>query len=407
MEDGSGDRMFDTRGWVRLARGEEERLRSGHLWVYSNEIAEMEGDFADGDLVWVKDEAGHKLGTGLANRSSKIVVRLLTRGGTSPFSADIFRERVGAAIARRRHIAADARRLVNSEGDLLPGLVVDQYRDVAVIQTQVAGWEARRDFVVEAVGGAMAAAGLPRPRAVILKNDSVSRKAEGLEAYAEVAAGELDGPQVITEEGLDLEVDILWGHKTGFYIDQRDNRRLVAPFAAGRRVLDAFCYTGAWSLMCARWGAREVLGLDSSGSTVEAARRNAARNALADRAAFAEADVFDELPRLAGAREKFDLVILDPPSLARTRRALAGAHRGYVHLNRMALGLLSAGGILATCSCSHHVSADGFVEMLRQAAALARKQVTILRTGGQPEDHPALLGLPETSYLKCVVLGVL
>ena len=169
--------MFDTKGWIRLAEGEDERLRSGHLWVYANEIAEVGGDFADGDLVWIKDEAGHKLGTGLANRTSRIVARLLTRGGTAPFSADIFRERLAAAVARRKHLAADARRLVNAEGDLLPGLIVDQYRDVAVVQTQVAGWETRRDFVVEAVGQALS------PRAIVLKNDSVSRKVEGLEAY--------------------------------------------------------------------------------------------------------------------------------------------------------------------------------------------------------------------------------
>jgi 23S rRNA (cytosine1962-C5)-methyltransferase len=393
--------MFDTRGWVALSEGEDERLRDGHLWVYANEIAEAGGGFSDGDLVWVKDSLGHKLGTGFVNRASKIAVRLLTRGATSPMSEAILKERLGAAIARRQHLTCDARRLVNSEGDLLPGLVIDQYRDAIAIQTQTLGWETRRDLVVEAANAALS------PRAIVLKNDSLSRKAEGLECYASLASGSLAGNQVITESGLDLEVDLLRGQKTGFYIDQRDNRKLVLPFVKGRRVLDGFCYTGAWSVMCAKAGAAEVLGLDASVGAIELAGRNAARNGVADGTRFAAVDVFDELPRLARARTKFDLVILDPPSLAKTRRALAGAERGYVHINKIALGLLEPGGLLVTCSCSHHVSRDAFVEIVRTAASLSRKQVTILKTGGQPEDHPALLGLPETAYLKCLVLSIL
>jgi len=393
--------MFETRGYVALLEGEDERLRAGHLWIYSNEIAEAGGDFADGDLVWVKDSLGHKLGTGFVNRASKIAVRLLTRGATAPFSEAIFRERLAAAIARRQHLTSDARRLVNSEGDLLPGLVADQYGDAIAIQTQTLGWEIRRDLVVEAANAALS------PKAIVLKNDSLSRKAEGLECYAALASGSLAGNQVITESGVDLEVDLLRGQKTGFYIDQRDNRQLVLPFVKGRRVLDGFCYTGAWSVMCAKAGAAEVLGLDASGGAIELARRNAARNGVAGQTSFAAADVFDELPRLAKTRTKFDLVILDPPSLAKTRRALAGAERGYVHLNKVALGLLSPGGLLVTCSCSHHVSRDAFVEIVRTAASLSRKQVTILKTGGQPEDHPALLGLAETAYLKCLLLGTL
>ncbi|HVP56592.1 MAG TPA: class I SAM-dependent rRNA methyltransferase, partial [bacterium] len=351
--------MFETKGWVALGPGEDERLRAGHLWVYANEIADTSGEFADGDLIWVKDSAGHKLGTGFVNRASKIAVRLLTRGATAPMSEAAFRERLGAAAGRRTHLASDARRLVNAEGDLLPGLVIDQYRDVVAIQTQTLGWELRRDLVVEAVVSAFS------PAAVVLKNDSLSRKAEGLECYVSVAAGQLKGDPVITEGGLEFEVDVLGGQKTGFYIDQRDNRKLVLPFVGGRRVLDAFCYTGAWSVMCAGGGAREVLGLDASEGAVEVARRNAARNGVSDRTRFEVADIFDELPRLGRAHAKFDVVILDPPSLAKSRRALAGAARGYVHLNKVALGLVAPGGHLVTCSCSHHVSQDAFIELVR------------------------------------------
>ena len=392
--------MFDLKGWVRLREGEDERLRSGHLWIYSNEIAETGGDFSDGDLVWVKDAAGRSIGTGFINRTSKISVRLLTRGSTEPFGEATFTDRLTSAIARRSHLACDAVRLVNAEGDLLPGLIVDKYGGVVVVQMQVLGWETRRDFVVAAINATL------RPAAIVIKNDSISRGAEGLDRYTVVASGEVNGNIVISENGLDLEVDVLSGQKTGFYIDQRENRKLVLPFAAGRRVLDCFCYTGAWSAMAAKAGGREVFGMDSSEAAVSLAERNAERNAVADLTRFRVADVFDELPRLAASKEKFDVVILDPPSLAKTKKALSGAERGYVHLNKLALGLLNPGGFLVTCSCSHHVSRDGLREMLQVAASLARKQVTVLRTGGQPEDHPSLLGLPETDYLKCFLLLV-
>jgi 23S rRNA (cytosine1962-C5)-methyltransferase len=396
--------MFQVRGWVRLAAGEDQRLRDGHLWVYSNEVAESGGDFEDGDVVAVEDSSRRRIGTGLVNRASKIMVRLLTRGSSETFSEATLLARLRQAIARRAHLGLDVVRLVNAEGDLLPGLVVDRYGGVVVIQTRILGWERRRDAVVDAVIDAVES--LVAPAAVVLKNDSISRKAEGLESYCLVARGSLEGNVVVSEGGLNLEIDVLKGQKTGFYIDQRDNRRLVLPFVGGKRVLDCFCYTGAWSLACAKAGAREVLGLDSSEPAVELARRNAERNGLAEAARFEVCDVFDRLAEVASRKDKFDVVILDPPSLARTRRAVPHAERGYVHLNRLALGLLSPSGLVATCSCSHHVSGDGFQEMLRSAAALARKQVAVLASGAQPPDHPWLLGLPETHYLKCLVLAL-
>jgi 23S rRNA (cytosine1962-C5)-methyltransferase len=398
--------MFEVKGWVSLAAGEDARLRGGHLWVFSNEIAHAGGDFAEGDLVWVQDASSRKIGTGFVNRASKIGVRLLTRGAAVPFSDEIFRARLAAAIARRAHLKHDAVRLVNAEGDLLPGLVVDSYAGALVVQTQTLGWELRRDFVVAELVAALG------PKAVVLKNDSLSREAEGLERYATVVSGRLgngaaSGGLVIREQGLDLGVDVLGGQKTGFYIDQRENRKLVLPMVQGRSVLDCFSYTGAWSVMCARAGASEVVGLDASEAAVAMAKENARRNGVEAATTFRVADVFDELPRLAAAKAKFDVVILDPPSLAKTRRALAGAVRGYIHLNKVALGLLKPGGLLATCSCSHHISRDGFRETLRTAASLARKQAAVIGAGGQPEDHPSLLGVPESDYLKCFLLAVI
>jgi 23S rRNA (cytosine1962-C5)-methyltransferase len=392
--------VFDVKGWVKLAAGEDKRLRDGHLWVYSSEIASSE-DLAAGDIVRVKDASGRTIGLGFANPNSKIAVRLLTRGAAERFDGETLSARLASAIARRSHIEAEGLRLVNAEGDLLPGLVVDRYKDTLVVQTQLAGWEARRELVLDALEE------LTHPDSIVLKNDSPAREAEGLERYALVARGPLGGNVVLNEAGLALEVDVLGGQKTGFYLDQRQNRKLVLPFVGGKRVLDCFCYTGAWSLLCARAGAAEVLALDSSEPALALARTNAHRNGTAAVTSFEAADVFDRLTQLAAARAKFDVVILDPPSLAKTRRALAGAGRGYVHLNRIALGLLNPGGVLATCSCSHHISADAFRETLRASASLARKQAGVLAVGGQPADHPSLLGVPETNYLKCFVLGVL
>lgn len=392
--------MFDVKGWVRLAEGEDKRIRDGHLWIYRNEIAAKGGDFTGGDVIWVEDGRGRKLGRGCVNLDSVISVRLLSRGAREPFDEGVFAQRLERAITRRKHLAPDAKRLVNAEGDLLPGLIVDVYRDTAVLQVHSMCWEKRKDFVVAEIDR------LLRPQAIVLRNDSLSRAAEGLERYTAVSKGRIDGNVVITEGEIELEVDVLGGQKTGFYIDQRDNRRLPLALVPGKRVLDCCSYSGAWSLMCAKAGADDVLGVDASAPAIDLARRNAERNGLTDITHFAVADIFEDLQHRAAQREKFGVVILDPPSLARSKRSISGAERGYTHLNRLALGLLEAGGILVTCSCSHHISAERFREILAKAASLARKQVSILKTGGQPEDHPSLLGLPETTYLKCFMLRV-
>ena len=392
--------MFDVTGWVRLGEGEDGRIRDGHLWVYRNEIAARGGDFADGDVVWVEDHRGRKLGRGIVNLRSLISVRLLTMGEGEAFDEATFSERLTRALKRRQRLTCDAVRLVNAEGDLLPGLVADRYGDVGVVQLQVLAWEVRKDFVVASLEQAL---GL---KTIVLKNESPSRKAEGLDTYTEVARGNLSGIVPITEQGFTINVDVLSGQKTGFYIDQRDNRKLVLPYVGGKRVLDCCSYTGVWSLMCAKAGATHVRGVDASKPAIELARANAKANSLGDTTAFTIADIFEYLQYMAATREKLGVIVLDPPSLARSKRAVSGAERGYIHLNRLALGLLEPGGVLVTCSCSHHISGDRFREILMRAASSARKRATVIKTGGQPEDHPSLLGLPETSYLKCVVLRV-
>lgn len=388
--------MFKISGAVRLKKGEAKRVRSGHLWIFKSEIASYERGIEAGDFVWVVDEYGRKLGIGAANLSSVISVRLLTRGARSQFTERILEQRIDHAVSRRQHLRCDARRLVNAEGDLLPGLIVDAYKDVVVVQLQIAAWDRHSERIVEILRN------LLRPRAIVLRNDSRGRLREGLKTYSRVALGNLDGNVVIDESGIEIEVDILKGNKTGYYIDQRNNRQMLLPFVSGKKVLDCFCYTGTWSIMCAKAGAREVVGMDISRSSVELATRNAKRNEV--EIDFRVVDVFEELPAIARRKEKFDVIILDPPSLAARRSGVGGAFRGYIHLNRVAMGLLEPGGFLLTCSCSYHITPSVFEGILQRAASLTKRQVAVLQRGGQPEDHPALLAMPETNYLKSILL---
>jgi len=390
-------------GRVRLKPAEDERIRDGHLWVYDNEIAKVEGGPRNGGLVWVEDDRGRKLGTGFYAGQSVIAVRLLTRGAKSEFGPDDFSARLARALSRRKPLDFDCLRLVNAEGDYLPGLVIDRYGGVVVIQPKIIAWELPEweEQIIQGVTRHL------KPGSVLIKRASGTVRAQTAPAaHNPVREGDPDARVVVREGGLEIEVDVAGGHKTGFYIDQRENRKSLLPFVSGKRVLDCFCYSGAWSSMCAAAGAGEVTGVDSSEAAVGLACANAERNGLADKTSFVAADVFDYLPEVARSKEKYDVIILDPPSLARTRKQVAGAMRGYIHINKVAMGLLGPGGILVTCSCSYHMTRVRFMEMLRHTSTLVRKQVSVMRTGGQPEDHPSLLGVPETDYLKCVTLRV-
>lgn len=395
--------MSAIEGCIRLKPAEDERIRNGHVWVYDNEIAKTEGNPGDGGLVWVEDDRGRRLGTGFYAGQSVIAVRLLTRGAKSKFSADEASARLANSFARRHPLDFDCVRLVNAEGDYMPGLVIDRYGGVVVIQPRIIAWE-RPDWESPIVQQVFSDLG---PGSVLVKGASGMRRAQKAPpAYKPVREGDPDTRVIVREGGLEIEVDVMGGHKTGFYIDQRENRKSLLPHVSGKRVLDCFCYSGAWSCMCAAAGADEVIGVDSSEAAVDLARANAERNGLAEKVSFVAADVFDYLPRVAREKEKYDVIILDPPSLARNRKQVAGAMRGYIHINKVAMGLLRPGGILVTCSCSYHMTRERFMEMLRHTSTLVRKQVSVMRTGGQPEDHISLLGVPETDYLKCVTLRV-
>jgi 23S rRNA (cytosine1962-C5)-methyltransferase len=389
---------------LTLRPREEGRLRAGHPWVFSNEVAPF-GDrqprFEPGELVRVADARGRPLGVGYYNPHTLIAARLLSRA-TEPIDREFFEGRVAAALAlRERHLpGAEAYRVVFGEADGLPGLVVDRYGAALVVQPLTAGMERLLPLALAALEARLA------PEGIVVRRDASVRGLEGLSLAEPEVRGRVGSPLVVDVNGLAFEVDPSRGQKTGFFLDQRANHARVDRVADGARVLDAFCYGGAFGLRAARAGAREVTLLDASADALALARRNAERNGLADRCRFERGDALDRLAALDAAGERFDLIVLDPPAFAKSRKQLAAARRGYREINRRALRLLAPGGHLLSCSCSHHVDRETFRDIVRDAAADAGRAALVVESGGQAPDHPVLLGCPETDYLKCLLVAV-
>jgi len=374
-------------------------VRAGHPWIFSNEVAEVEGAPNDGDVVDVVDSRGAFLGRAYYNRRSLICARILTRG-RDEIDLDLFVRRLERALEFRRAVAPDveALRLVHGEADQLPGLVVDRYRDYLSVQLLTLGMEARSDLVRQAIERVLA------PRGVVRVADSPMRKLEGLPLERGIWWGEVPDRVELSENGFQIEADLLQGQKTGLFLDQRENRKLAEARAADRRVLDLFSYQGEWALHAVRGGAREVLAVDSSAPALAAARRNAERNAMTERIGFLQDDAFDAARRLERQGERFGLVIVDPPALVKSRNHLAAGARAYRELNRAAMTMVEEGGFLVTCSCSHHLEDALFEQVLREAARAAHRPFRLLEWRGEAPDHPRLLAVPETHYLKCAVL---
>jgi 23S rRNA (cytosine1962-C5)-methyltransferase len=392
----------DVRARVRLRKGRDGRVAGGHLWVYDNEIDRVEGTPEAGDLADVLTDRGRFLGRGYLNPRSKIRVRLLTRAD-EPVDEAFFARRLEAAAALRRRVVSGttAYRLVFGEGDLLPGLIVDAYADVLVAQALTAGIDRRLPALVDLLARHRGA------RAVYLRNDAKSRTLEGLPLGQGFAHG--GGPtEIEIQEGPALfVVDVARGQKTGWFCDQRENRLAVAGLAGDAEVIDAFCHTGAFGIHAALAGAASVLGIDSSADALALARRHAAQNGVEERCTFREADVFDELRRLAAAGHQADMVILDPPAFARTRAAVPRALAGYKEINLQALRLLRPGGLLVSCSCSWHVDEGMFWSAVAEAAVDAKRDLRLIEFRSQARDHPMLAAMPETRYLKCLILQVI
>ena len=378
-----------------LKRGEDARLRAGHPWIYRSQIADLKGFSRAGEAVEVMDAAGHYLGQGFYNPRPSLCCRLLTRRDEA-IDAEFFRRRLEAAWEYRRAagLIADAYRLCWSEADELPGLVVDRYGPVSVVQCLTLGMWESAEWVEAALKRLFPDGGIHR------QDEATAARLEGFTPRQDPAGPEL----VITEDGCRLGVTPGGGHKTGLYLDQAENRVLVARHAAGRRMLDAFCFSGGFACHALRAGASHAVLLDSSPDALGLARRNLELNGLSDRAALKEGNAFDLLRELEAAGGRFGVVVLDPPPFTRRKDSVSAAARGYKEINIRALRLLESGGVLATFSCSHHISPGTFEDICRDAAGDAGVHVRLLDTLGQRRDHPVLLTIPESRYLTGLLL---
>ncbi|WP_308388339.1 class I SAM-dependent rRNA methyltransferase [Acidithiobacillus sp. AMEEHan] len=385
---------------LRLRRHEDRRLRAGHVWVYSNEVDATQTPFAQlepGSVVQVEDSQGHALGLAHLSPHSLLCARLLTRDLREAIDVDFYRRRFAAARAlRERLLDTPYHRLVHGEGDGLPGLIVDRHGDTLVLQIGSQGMERDLTLIVAALQ-----AEIPQ-RGILFKATGVARKMEGLPERVEVLAGEVPATIEIEENGCHFTIDPYTGQKTGWFYDHRANRRLLQRFATGRRVLDLFSYTGAFALPLAQAGAAEVTAVDASASALELLQRNAADNALQDQVRILQGDVLDKLRLLRDQGESFDLIVLDPPALIKSRKDVKEGTQAYRRLNDLALRLLRPGGLLFTASCSFHMSRDMLLREISHAAV--RSPCVILTEAGQDLDHPAPPAVPESRYLNAFLL---
>jgi 23S rRNA (cytosine1962-C5)-methyltransferase len=377
----------------------------GHPWVYAGAIAAVEGGPSDGDAVDLYSHAGSFIARGLYNSRSKIRVRLYSTQPDIPLDAAFFRHRLARALALRTSILGltaprTACRLVFSEGDGLSGLIVDRYDRRLVVQFTALALAERREMVCDLLTE------LVDPQSISLRTERGIGRMEGIELKDGPLRGELPAePTVIEEDGLRFLVHLAEGQKTGFYLDQRFNRRAVARLAGSRRVLDAFCYSGGFGLHAARAGAREVLGIDVSASALELAEQNTQLNDLSG-ISFVRDNVFHRMQALESSNTRFDLVVLDPPKFARTRQAVEDALPGHKRLHELALRLLDSDGLLVTCCCSSFITAAMLEEQIAQLAALGRRHVQLLERRSQAPDHPILATCPESEYLVCLIYRV-
>ena len=395
--------MATERPTVALKGGEHRRVAAGHPWVFSNEVV-MEARtkaLTPGTLVALASHDGQRLGTAMFNPHSLIAARLLTRDADATIDQAFVVERLQQALAlRQRLFERPFYRLVHAEADGFPGLIADRFGDVVVLQANTAGMELLLPVLLAALDEVV------RPATVLLRNDSPARSLEGLEAYSRCAKGALDGPVELEENGVRFLADPDAGQKTGWFFDQRENRAAVARLAKGARMLDCYCYTGGFAVQGASAGAREVLGIDRSEPALALAARSAALNGVESRCRFQRGDAFGSLEALVGQGERFDIVVADPPAFVKSKKELNQAARGYRKLARLAAALVAPGGFLFIASCSYHMTAENFGEQVARGLADSRRGGRIIRASGAGPDHPVHPFLPETAYLKALLLQV-
>lgn len=391
---------------VTLKKGEGRMLKSGGLWIFDNEIASILGSFEDGDIVAVHDFDGYGLGKGFINRNSKIRVRMMTRNRHQEIDEAFLKMRVQEAWDYRKKVSdTGSCRVIFGEADFLPGLVVDKFSDVLVVQSLALGIDRLKDQIVELLKEVLAADGI-KIRGVYERSDAKVRRQEGMELYKGFIGEPFDTNVEIEENGVRYMVDVKDGQKTGFFLDQKYNRKAIQHLCKDAKVLDCFTHTGFFALNAGYGGAKEVTGVDASELAVEQATLNSKLNGMEDRVKFICRDVFELLPELEEKGEKFDVVILDPPAFTKSRNSVKNAVKGYREINLRAMKLVRDGGFLATCSCSHFMTYELFTQTIHQAARNVHKRLRQVEYRTQAPDHPILWAAEESYYLKFYVFQV-
>ena len=391
---------------VTLKKGEGRTIKAGGAWVFNNEIETITGRFHNGDLVIVHDFDGYPMGKGYINQNSKIRVRLLTRHVNQEIDESFFQMRLQNAWNYRKDtVDTSSCRLVFGEADFLPGIVIDKYEDVLVMECLTLGMERYKEQLANLMKQILQKDGI-QIRGVYERSDAKEREKEGLSRVKGFIGAEFDTNVEITENGVRYMVDVVNGQKTGFFLDQKYNRLAIQKLCKGKRVLDCFTHMGTFALNAGIAGASEVTGLDISEFAVEQATENAKRNSLSDTVTFRAANVLDELPKLAAAGEKYDVVILDPPAFTKSRQATKNAIKGYREINMKGLKLVKDGGYLATCSCSHFMTQELLAKTIREAARATHKRLRQVEFRTQAADHPLLWAAEESYYLKFFIFQV-
>ena len=391
---------------IRLKRGEGRSFKAGGPWIYDNEIGEITPNCEDGGIVRIEDYNGYVLGWGFLNRKSTIAVRVLSRKADAVIDEAFLEARVRAAWQYRKDtVETDSCRVIFGEADFLPGLVVDKFSDVLVVESLALGIDRLKDTILKALVKVLAEDGIAI-RGIYERSDAKVRLKEGMERVKGFLSTPFDTKVEILENGVRYLVDVEEGQKTGYFLDQKYNRRAIQPLCRGKRVLDCFTHTGSFALNAAVAGAREVIGVDASETGVRQAEENARLNGVEDRVKFLCRDVFDLLPEMDRNGERFDVVILDPPAFTKSRDSVKKAVRGYREINLRGIRLVENGGYLATCSCSHFMTPELFTNTIAQAARDARRRLRQVEYRTQSADHPILWGADETYYLEFYIFQV-
>lgn len=391
---------------VHIKKGEARALKAGGMWIYDNEIDRIEGDFVDGDIVCVQDFDGYPLGSGFINTRSKLTVRMLTRKKDAVIDELFIEKRVQDAWEyRKAAVDTTSCRLIFGEADFLPGIIVDKFSDILVVESLALGIDRLKPIILNKLKIVLARDGI-QIRGIYERSDAKVRLQEGMERFKGFVGEAFDTKVEIEENGVRYCVDVKDGQKTGFFLDQKYNRLAIQRFCRGKRVLDCFTHTGSFALNAAIAGAAEVIGVDASETAISQARENAQLNGVSDIASFVCADVFELLPELERKKEQFDLVILDPPAFTKSRSSIKNAVKGYREINMRGLKLARDRGFFATCSCSHFMTPELFSKTIREAAGSVHRRLRQVEYRTQAADHPILWAADESYYLKFYIFQV-